>query len=155
MIFYLAIALFVGVVIYVVTRQTGLQKSGGGQKGGIARYFDQISQLETQGHDSFFVTAMASDETRFVQVSVNKSNAGTWEYQFDIPVTDWSRDYALTIQSEAAKRGLEVIHVDGTDTMQFLDVHFTDRAQHDTFVIWVIEDVFGLPKDETFDITWG
>ena len=155
MIFFLAIALFVGVAIYVMAQQSGPQVASQREEGNIARYFEQISRLQDQGHDSFFVTAMASDNTRFVQISVGRTPAGAWEYRFDMPVTAWSRDYALTIQAEAARRGLEVVHSDGTSGMQFLDIDFTDRAQHDTFVIWVMEDVFGLPKDETFDITWG
>ncbi|NNE87565.1 MAG: hypothetical protein HKN27_05770 [Silicimonas sp.] len=154
MIFYLAIALFVGIVFYVISHQPGTADESDSVQGGIAQYFVQISRLQNQGHDSFFVTAMASDQTRFVQVSANKSG-GAWTYQFDMPVTDWSRNYAATIQGEAEKRGLETRRVNGTVAMQFLDVDFGDRARHDTFVIWVIEDVFGLPKDETFDITWG
>jgi hypothetical protein len=153
-IFYLAIALFAGLVVYVITHRNAPWDMNHSTVGGIGLYFEKITDLEPR-FESCFITAVASDDTRFVQISVGTDDAGVKNYQFDIPVTDWSRDFAQKIEAEAERRSLEVIRIDGTNNMQFLDVNFPDRAQHDSFVIWVIEDVFRLPKTETYEITWG
>ncbi|MEO9825433.1 MAG: hypothetical protein ABJF50_13535 [Paracoccaceae bacterium] len=155
MIYLIAFALL-SVASYVMLRRAGaIPQTASLSFGPLTTYFKQITRLQLQGIDSFFVTAMASDKITFVQVSVTQNGADNWHYQFDLPVTAWSEAFSDQIEDEARARGLTTHHVNGTNEMSFLDVDFTDRVAHDAFTTWVIEEVFGLPKDEVFEITWG
>ncbi len=116
-------------------------------------YFTRIAELATGPIKSFFVIAQAIGQPHFVQVSVG-GPPNARRYQFDIPVTGWSKAYAEKIEAEARRRGLTPVRVDG-GPISFLDIDFNDHQAHANFARWVVREVFGLPEGIRFEITWG
>ena len=126
----------------------------GSDKGTLEVYFARIEALATAASGGFFVTAREIDGDRFVQVAAGRDQDGVLRYRFDLPITDWSRAYAVRIEAEARHRGLTPYR-NAHDRMTFLDIDFPTSGDHAVFTRWVISDVFGLPDTTRFEITWG
>ena len=122
--------------------------------GPLSAYFDKIEALDINANADFFVSAMVIGSDHFVQVSVGSPSPGTTMYQFDIPVTSWSEPYLEAIETEARRLGVTPIRVDG-GPMQFLDIDFTSRKEHERFARWVVMEVFRIAQNAQFEITWG
>ncbi|MBT8424832.1 MAG: hypothetical protein HKN98_01560 [Silicimonas sp.] len=126
----------------------------GSEPGNFETYLARIEALARTGADRFFVTIAETDGPRFIQVSAERDRAGRLTYQFDLPVLDWSAGTADRIEAEATKRGLACRRVPGPP-MAFLDVDFETSGDHAVFARWVVTEVFRLPPDSRFEITWG
>lgn len=126
----------------------------GSETGTIEAYFARIEALARAGHSGFFVTAKDTDTNRFIQVGAGRNGDGVLQYRFDIPVTDWSRGYAVRIEAEARHRGLAPYR-HSSDQMTFLDIEFASSGDHAVFARWVVKEVFGLPDETRLQITWG
>ena len=126
----------------------------GTETGTIEVYFARLEALARAGHNGFFVTAKEPEGDRFIQVGAGRDMSGVLRYRFDMPVTDWSRGYAVRIEAEARHRGLAPYR-NKTDQMTFLDIDFATSGDHAIFARWVMSEVFRLPPDTRLAITWG
>lgn len=124
------------------------------EAGTLEVYFARIEDMARAGTGGFFVTAKERDGDRFLQVGAGHDRDGVLRFRFDLPVTEWSRGYAVRIEAEARHRGLEPYrHSD--DQMTFLNIDFPTSGDHAVFVRWIVSDVFGLPATTRYEITWG
>lgn len=126
----------------------------GTEKGSLEVYFARIEALATAATGGFFVTAREMEGERFIQVAAGRDRDGVLRFRFDLPVTDWSRAYAVRIEAEARHRGLAPYR-SSHDQMTFLDIDFPTSGDHAVFTRWVVAEVFGLPDTTRFEITWG
>ncbi|MEM7718671.1 MAG: hypothetical protein AAF222_05665 [Pseudomonadota bacterium] len=126
----------------------------GTETGTLEAYFARIEALAAEGKGGYFVTAKEADGPRFIQVAAGRDREGLLRFRFDLPVTDWSRAYAVRVEAEARHRGLEPYR-NPDDGMTFLDIDFPTSGDHAVFARWVVADVFGLPTTTRFEITWG
>ena len=126
----------------------------GEEEGSLETYLARIEVLAAEGHDEFFVAATEKNGERFIQVSAGRDQTGVLRYQFDLPVTEWSRGYAVRIEAEARHRGFDAMR-QASGPMTFLDIDFDTSGDHAAFVRWVISDVFGLSPTARFHVTWG
>lgn len=126
----------------------------GAETGPIEAFFAKIEALSAEGHAGFFVTAKDASSDRFIQMGAGRDTDGVLRYRFDLPVTDWSRAYAVRIEAEARHRGLAPYR-NTNDQMTFLDIDFPTSGDHAVFARWVIAEVFGLSAEARFEITWG
>lgn len=126
----------------------------GAEKGTLETYFARVEALAADGKGGFFVTAQEADGARFIQVAAGRDRNGILRFRFDLPVTDWSRAYAVRVEAEARHRGLDPYR-NADDAVTFLDIDFPTSGDHAVFARWVIADVFGLPATTRFEITWG
>ncbi len=133
---------------------TGSSARGGSENGTIETYLARIEALASAGHGAFFVTAQEADGERFVQVCAGRDRDGILRYRFDLPVTDWSRAYAVRVEAEARHRGLDPVR-ETNQQMTFLDIDFPTTGDHAVFVRWIVDEVYGLPPKARFDIRWG
>lgn len=124
------------------------------ETGTLDGYLARIEALTAEGHDEFFVTATEQDGDRFVQVSAGRDSDRILRYQFSIPITDWSRGYAVRIEAEARHRGHFPVRQEA-GPMTFLDIDFDTSGDHAVFARWVFSDVYRLPADARVEITWG
>ena len=136
------------------THDDSAASKGGTSKGDLQSYFDKMTELDQSGHDEYFVTVVEDGGDKFVQVSAGTPPGGSWGDQFDLPIVDWSRGYVSRIAAEAERLGFHPIQSDG-GPMEFLDINFTNRTDHDAFARWVMTQVFELPEMGRYQITWG
>lgn len=120
----------------------------------LQAYFNEIVTLSADPDADFFVTATAENSEHFLQVGVSKTPDGFRNYEFDIPVVEWSRDYIAPMQAEAGRRNAPIRNVDGGE-MQFLDISFYTIEAHEDFVRWVLENVYTLPENTRYNVTSG
>ncbi|MEM6386163.1 MAG: hypothetical protein AAF718_08005 [Pseudomonadota bacterium] len=126
----------------------------GSEAGTLDAYLARIESLARDGESGFFVTAREEEGERFIQVAAGRDATGLLQYRFDLPVTDWSRAYAVRIEAEARHRGLSPYR-NTNNQMAFLDIDFATTGDHAVFARWVVGDVFGLSETSRFEITWG
>ncbi len=120
----------------------------------MSRYFEKISEFDGQGFDGFFVTALAVGSEHLIQMSSGTDQSGKRFYEFDMPVTFWSESHAEPVMQAALQRGRTPVRNDAGD-MGFLDIKFTDKPALEDFSTHVVTQVFGLPPDTQFEISWG
>ena len=155
---YLLGLLVLAVLAYRSVRTLRRQDEGGARPGSetgtIETYLARIESLASTGAGGFFVTAREVDGERFIQVAAGRDRDGVLRFRFDLPVTDWSRAYAVRVEAEARHRGLAPYR-NSHDRMTFLDIDFPTSGDHAVFARWVTKDVFRLPQTARYEITWG
>ena len=140
--------------VRALDRRDATNTPPGKETGNLEVYFARIEALASAGTGGFFATAGEIDGDRFIQVAAGRDRDGVLRYRFDLPVTDWSRAYAVRIEAEARHRGLAPYR-SNHDQMTFLDIDFPTSGDHAIFARWVVTEVFGLPATTRFEITWG
>lgn len=128
--------------------------NGGSTYGTLDTYFNKINELDSRNFEAFFVTAKALGHDHLIQMSFGTGDGGKAVYEFDLPLTGWSRKYAAPVESEAKSLDLRPVRSDGPP-MSFLDVSFPDAKAHEKFARWVVSDVFELSDNTQYEITWG
>lgn len=120
----------------------------------LQAYFNEIATLSADPDADFFVTAVAENSEHFLQVGVSKTPEGFRNYEFDIPIVEWSRDYIEPLNAEAERRNAHIRNVDGGE-MQFLDISFYRIEAHEDFVRWIIENLYTLPENSLYNVSSG
>jgi len=126
----------------------------GSETGTLEVYLARIETLAREESGGFFVTAREGNGERFIQVAAGHDRDGVLQFRFDLPVTDWSRAYAVRVEAEARHRGLSPYR-NTNDQMTFLDIDFPTSGDHAVFARWVVSEVFGLSSATRYEITWG
>lgn len=125
----------------------------GSTYGTFGTYLRKVTELDSGDFDGFFVSASAVGSDHVLQMSAGTDVTGKTFYEFDIPLAGWSDGFADLIEGEAHRRNAQPVRTEGK--MGFLDATFPTTAAHDAFADWVVNDVFKLPKDTQYEITWG
>ncbi|MEO1536443.1 MAG: hypothetical protein AAFR73_01830 [Pseudomonadota bacterium] len=150
----LVLALLAYRSVRALDRRDALGVPPGSETGTIETYLARIETLASNADGGFFVTAREEDGDRFIQVAAGRDRDGLLQFRFDLPVTDWSRAYAVRIEAEARHRGLSPYR-DTDSQMAFLDIDFPTSGDHAIFARWVAGEVFGLSPAARYEIRWG